>query len=136
MKTIPFILLCVPIVCAGCFSLCIGYPGQEGVDGVLTQHGKVQCITGQPETVFYPVPYASPPNLEIDQDKKSWTILEQRTDAFCITRTMDGPALQWTARGSRAPRVAPPQPAAQTPPAQTLPEPAPMPAYPLAQRND
>jgi hypothetical protein len=72
----------------------------------------VPAATGEPITVYYPVPYASPPNLEIHDSFHNCRILEQRADGFRIVQ--DNPVLTftWTARGVKsAPAAQPVAPA-------------------------
>jgi hypothetical protein len=110
----------------GCMSISIG--GRQITtgthqDGAFVQEGKVHVGPGCEQVVYYPIPYCSAPNLEIDSCLHQCVVLEQREDHFrlvnngVLPRTVD-----WTARGVRAAPVGPP-PA----PPPTLPPPRPLP---------
>ncbi|HTU18773.1 MAG TPA: hypothetical protein VMG10_11990 [Gemmataceae bacterium] len=105
-------------------------------DGTTCQEGKVKLRPGQEFEVFYPIPYASPPNLEISGDTESCEIIEQKADHFHIRykgTLFANPC--WKARGVKC---LPPPGAAPTvvvtPPASPPPPPPPAtngPAVPL-----
>ncbi|HEV8062832.1 MAG TPA: hypothetical protein VGP68_23335 [Gemmataceae bacterium] len=127
------VLVCLPLLATGCLCLSFGGSDHPESDGVLTQSGEVTCGPGRPVVVYYPIPYASPPNLEIRDCFKKCSVLEQKADCFTIAE--DSPAvlrIDWTARGVRAPTttpIAPPAPVNQAP--NTAPEPLPVaPAVP------
>jgi hypothetical protein len=123
-------LICLPLLATGCICLSFGGCERAEADGVLTQTGKVTCKCESQVTVYYPVPYASPPNLEIHDQAKNFSLLEQRADCFRIVQVSPGlPNVDWTARGMRAPAViAPPTPEASSsiPPANIPQEPLPV----------
>ena len=59
--------------------------------------------TGEPITIYYPVPYASPPNLELREPLNKCRITAQRADSFRIVP--DSPGMldpNWTARGVKS----------------------------------
>jgi hypothetical protein len=123
-------LVCVPLLTTGCLCLNIGGFGCDhgDPDGVTAQKGELNQGHGGPVTVYYPVPYASPPNLELHDPFHRCKILEQRPDCFVVV--MDGPGIpsvDWTARGVRtpAPTSAPPASTVAATPGQT-PEPQPV----------
>jgi hypothetical protein len=128
------VLVCLPLLATGCLCLNFGDCDRPEVDGVLTQKGEVTCAFGKPGTpmtVYYPVPYASPPNLEIHDHFKRYIILEQRADCFRIVQDMPGLPVEWTARGVRAPSLTTVGPAVQAPvfPGPNIP-PEPLPVAP------
>jgi hypothetical protein len=70
------------LIFLGCMSLSIGC--KPDGDGTICQEGKV-CLQGEEERdVYYPVPYASPPNLEISDGGSWYEIIEQKADHFRI----------------------------------------------------
>jgi hypothetical protein len=97
----------------GCMSLSIGERTTLPDDRLAyTQEGSVRVEIGQELDVYYPVPYASPPNLEF-KGLDSYTILDQQADHFRVRAKMEGNtggwmACDWTARGVRAPLSPPP----------------------------
>jgi hypothetical protein len=80
---------------------------------LLAQHGKITFRAGQEQVIFYPVAFAAPPNLELD-DAEYYDVLEQRDTFFkvrCRTNTGYNHFVgHWHARGVR--NSPPPQPAA------------------------
>jgi hypothetical protein len=97
----------------GCMSLNIGqlHPSE---DGVLTQSGTLTYHGSKPQTVYYPIPYASTPNLTLKDSWKEddWEIIDQQSDHFTVRRKDfargSTPELTWTAKGLRGPPPAPP----------------------------
>jgi hypothetical protein len=95
----------------GCMSLQIGC--KTGPDGTICQEGKVSLEGHQELDVYYPVPYASPPNLEIEGDS-GFDIIEQKADHFrlrCKVLHIGGDGRthwNWKARGPKcSPGAAP-----------------------------
>ena len=123
-------LICLPLLATGCVCLSFGGCDHAEADGVLAQTGKVTCKYESQVTVYYPVPYASPPNLEIHDLARNFSLLEQRADCFRIVQVSPGlPNVEWTARGMRAPAaIAPtvPDPVPCVPPATVPQEPLPV----------
>jgi len=105
----------------GCMSLSIG--GRQGgsscEEGVSEQSGEVRVSAGRELDVYYPVPFASPPNLTLADDcdhvvqvegrpdNFDCVLLEQQSDHFRVKNVgkFSG-VLTWKARGLKA--VAPP----------------------------
>jgi hypothetical protein len=113
-------VICIPLLATGCFCLNVGCGGDYSEPtGVTAQRGELTPNHGGPVTVYYPVPYSSPPNLEIHDPFHRCKVLEQRPDCFVVA--MDGPGIpsvDWTARGVRSPAPAttlPATPVAATP---------------------
>src|SRR4051794_11762621 len=73
-------LICIPLLATGCFCLNVGGVSCEHAEasGVMAQKGEIQGAHGAPVTVYYPAPYASPPNLELHDPFHKCKILEQR----------------------------------------------------------
>lgn len=117
------------VILLGCMSISIGgkhmiCPPEE--EGGCMQQGETRMPPHGEMDVYYPVPFASPPNLELD-DVRDVVVLDQKADHFRVR--YDGPfpsnSIKWKARGTRAVGgAAPPQPMPWPPPA---PQPAPLP---------
>ena len=96
------------VIFLGCVSINIGWPlGESGTEDVLVQKGTLHPSDFD-QDVFYPIPYASPPNLTIDEPfHRDVLIVEQEADHFRVRYTKDKPlaifGVEWTARGTRAP---------------------------------
>jgi hypothetical protein len=93
----------------GCMSLNIGWPAPETVDQeVLVQKGTLHASGETEQDVFYPIPYASPPNLTLDDT--FWhdlVIVDQQPDHFRVRYGRDKSQVSffgvaWTAKGIRA----------------------------------
>jgi hypothetical protein len=91
----------------GCMS--IGAPmfeakgtGLEATD-VVSQEGKIPVQAGKDRIVYYPKPYGSPPNLELEDPSGVCEIVEQRETCFVVhfrSTVWGGPsAVTWKARG-------------------------------------
>jgi hypothetical protein len=100
--------------------------------GVLTQEGTIAIRPGGERVVYYPIPYASPPNLELESERDYCHVVEQKEACFRV-RFHDGfttsqRSLAWKARGVRCPPppAAPPTDAA-APPTLLPPTPVPVP---------
>src|SRR5262245_54727358 len=87
-------LVALTAVFLGCMSLSIGdgerlvvekRPAKPDEDeGVLQQRGSVPSLRpGVEQKVYYPVPYASPPNLQIGYDEH-FVVVDQQADHFVI----------------------------------------------------
>lgn len=84
----------------GCLNLQFGGKSSTTEDpSVVPQTSSITIPKGQELTVYYPKPYASPPNLELDNSSQNCKIIEQRADHFRVRN--DGTTLEvkWTARG-------------------------------------
>jgi hypothetical protein len=96
---------------------------------LFIQKGQVHLKPWCEQDVFYAVPYAGPPNLELGNDCDDFEIIEQKADHFRIrNRGFFRTAAEWTARGVRlgpCPSLAPETP----PPAPALPV-EPIPVHP------
>jgi hypothetical protein len=127
----------------GCVSFPLDGPSvseSASARAVLMQEGEVVVPARSEQVVYYPVPYASPPNLELDADLadlfRRCEVVEQRPDRFRVRNpTLFPHTIGWTARGVRCapafvaplpPRGMPvPIPPGTTPKAGQLGQPAP-----------
>jgi hypothetical protein len=110
----------------GCMNFAVGnknWDGHGGVldhDGVLEQEGKVTLLNSEERDVYYPIPYASIPNLELTTDNliNHYEILQQKEDHFRVRNTIGLEIeLNWHARGVRTGLLpAPPQPLVKSSP--------------------
>lgn len=108
--TLLLAIVCLSLLTTGCLCLsfgggCEGCGGGEHTEssGVLTQKGSLPKASGEPVTVYYPVPYASPPNLELRDPLNKCRIIDQRADSFRIVQDGPGmPDVNWTARGVKS----------------------------------
>ena len=126
----------IALIFLGCMSLSIGehkhLPG-EATTGVLTQEGTILLQPGSEQTVYYPIPYAQPPNLELEDEHnvhQYCVVQEQKPDLFRISYPQPHHkgyiTVTWKARGVRvpAPSVATPAPASSS---ELPPAPVPVP---------
>jgi hypothetical protein len=111
----------------GCMSLSFGSKEGDVVkvcaveSETFEQVGRIQ-VRSSPldQTYYYPVPFASRPNLEIDDPYNMCEVVEQKEDCFKVkfhaNVTSSTQYLAWKARGVRVHQAAPP-PLVETPPA-------------------
>jgi hypothetical protein len=120
----------------GCMSLSMSIGCKTGPDGTTCQEGKVSLREGQELEVYYPVSYASPPNLEISGESNDCEIIEQKADHFRIRYKGSFDATpHWKACGQKGPPpaaaptviVTPPSPPPVPPPTNGPPTPLPQP---------
>jgi len=96
--------------------------GSESQATALVQSGKITFKAGTMQVIYYPIPYASPPNLELD-DAEYFDLLEQKDKFFrirCHTNSdYEKFTSHWKARGLPIPPPPgpPPEPATLLPPA-------------------
>jgi hypothetical protein len=119
-----FILL---IILLGCMSISIGkFSGTSGTtesDGTFCQEGEATVSPGVIREVYYPVPYAHTPNLEISDTFNNCILVTEREGSFSVRNdSSHSVSVSWKARGQKA---APP--AVVVPPESVLPPPAPVP---------
>lgn len=125
------LLLCVVVL--GCMSISFGGKNVccNDPQEPFEQKGEL-CLEAQGEIdVYYPIPYASPPNLTVDGPLHSAVVFDQKPDHF---RVAGNGKLTWVARGVRAgptvvvpvlPSPPPPALAGPAPPLPPPPEPRP-----------
>jgi hypothetical protein len=129
---------CVVIV-LGCMSFSIG--GKTVIrtpDGnPFEQAGAIEIRPGAEQDVFYAIPYASTPNLEIDSTFDDVELVEQHADHFRVRNTSNGllsRTVEWKARGVKGLPLAPitvvPPPPAPAASSNPPPPPAPVPYTP------
>jgi hypothetical protein len=116
------------VIILGCMSISIGgrhVTTGHHEDGAFVQEGKVQLGPGCEQDVFYPIPYACPPNLQIDRGCHHCVLVLQKEDRFRICNPgVFARTVEWTARGVRA---MPPPPVVPVPATPALPPPTPVP---------
>ncbi|MFO0843671.1 MAG: hypothetical protein U0797_14950 [Gemmataceae bacterium] len=130
-------LAALAVIFLGCMSLSFGgrnYTTQLVEDEVLCQEGTVSFRSCDERAVYYPIPYASPPNLDVKTAFGDVVLLDQKPDHFRVAWKGSGPTfgadqVKWKAKGVRRSPAAPcapnPAPGASSPP--KLPElPAPV----------
>jgi hypothetical protein len=131
----------------GCMSLQVGGDHRsietDTEEGVVRQTGTVTLGGDQPQTVYYAIPYNTPPNLTIKDEwpRGNWQLVEQKCDHFIIRRnplSLGSPLeLTWTAKGLKVPPPAAPvvvAPASTTVPAtagSAAPPEPPLPPVPI-----
>jgi hypothetical protein len=103
----------------GCMS--VSFEGRKQIfqhdDQTYSQTGKIEIPPGQELEIYYPVPYAGPPNLVVSSTFSECQVIEQRPDHFRVKNTMSSPReITWTARGLKGP------PAIVATPPQTTPD--------------
>jgi hypothetical protein len=150
-KTAACVTACAgAIIVVGCMNISLGghsaavsVPlGEE--QGTFEQTGRLPVRTGpDPVCVYYAVPFAAPPNLEIEDPSGQSEIVDQKENCFKVrfhaNVTSSPQTLAWKARGSRASQapaagaapateVLQPQPSTPSAPAQPMPS---MPTAPV-----
>jgi hypothetical protein len=119
--------LALVIIIAGCMSLSFGEKSVTYApvpsDGVaFAQEGKAALPAGGSRVIYYPVPYASIPNLSIlndeNEESEELAVVEQAPDHFkvCNNSHFFARSGRWVARGVR-PLPPPAPPAVLAPPA-------------------
>jgi hypothetical protein len=111
------------VIVLGCMNISIG-SFRRSEDGTFEQKGELRLASGCEQDVYYPIPFAHTPNVELSGDVDNCFLVEQKEDHFRIRNP--GPfkcCPDWTARGVRC---APPAPVVITaPPITALPAPSP-----------
>lgn len=107
------------LVFLGCMSISIGRFSNSTPfeDGTFAQEGEVNVPGNGVLQVFYPAPYASPPNLTAEDTFNHLRIVEQTPGYFRVENTGGLSAkCCWKARGVRAAVIHPDSPAGGPPP--------------------
>lgn len=114
------------LIILGCMSISIGgkhFSAAPCENGTFAQCGETPILAGCEQDIYYPIPYASPPYLEIDGTFSECTIVEQHADHFRVKSTAShfSRNVKWTAKGVKAipplvPHVPPPAPQPIPPP--------------------
>jgi hypothetical protein len=100
------------LIFLSCMSFSIGDRSAESPPGTnpLVQEGEVTVLPGTEQDVYYPIPYASPPNLTIKDFAKECEIVAQEPDHFRIANANGTHGgffeVKWKARGLRGPAKA------------------------------
>jgi hypothetical protein len=114
------------VIVLGCMSLSFGCKEGDVIKvcepQTFEQVGKIQ-VRSSPldQTYYYPVPFASRPNLEIDDPYNMCEVVDQQENYFKVkfhaNITSSTQQLTWKARGVHGPAAAPPPLFETTPPA-------------------
>jgi hypothetical protein len=133
---IVIVLGCMNISLGG-HSAAVALPLAEE-PGAFEQAGRLPVRTGpDPQVVYYAVPFAAPPNLEIEDPSGLCDIVDQKENCFKVrfhaNVTASPQSLAWKARGSRAGQqaLAPVMPVAETQSAPSTPPITPPSAPPV-----
>jgi len=91
------------VIILGCMNIQLGGRTVLQEDSLtLTQQGSIAASSGQEVDVFYPVPYASPPNLVLEDFTHNYTVVDQKPDRFRLRNNGPfTPTCEWTAHGVR-----------------------------------
>jgi len=128
--------LAMLLIILGCMSIEIGTRKEECChttpEGTLVQTGTITVQEKTTQRVNYPIPYASPPNLEIDCTFEDCVTTAQEADHFCVENpNVFCRKVTWKARGVRQtplPLPLAPMPASPGEKAETAPAPSPAPS--------
>jgi hypothetical protein len=72
-------------------------------DGELRQNGMTKIGAESEQDVYYPVPYLTPPYLELSLMRDNIKLIEQRRDHFRVKNiASDEKTIVWEAKGTRA----------------------------------
>src|SRR5437763_13446789 len=93
-------------VMLGCMSF--SFEGRKEIvnstDISYAQSGELTLTCGQVIDVYYPVPYASPPNLTLKKSSDDCCVIDQKPDHFRVQNNCGlTREVKWTARGMRTP---------------------------------
>ena len=94
------------LIILGCMTnnYCSMPEGVSEADGILTQTGEASLPGSSEQFIYYPVPYSSPPNLELEGTLNYFKLLEQKADGFRIRNEYSlTHSVTWKARGQRIP---------------------------------
>lgn len=102
-------LMFLTCIILGCMSLSFGEHNTTITheDGLLIQEDTIE-LHGAAQTVYYPVPYASPPNLVVESTFHTVVIEEQAADHFRVRCDDLFGTVEWKAKGQRIPPPTPP----------------------------
>jgi len=102
--------LLTTLIVIGCMSLNISGTGDD--PSVLVQTDTLDVPAGRDLEVFYITPYASPPNLVIDDWHNDCVVTEQKENHFRVKNNNASfvRTVRWTARGQRGAVADPPAP--------------------------
>jgi hypothetical protein len=82
------------------------FRGTGAPGGLLIQQGKLRLKAGQQQEVYYPIPFAGPPHLELEGSVEDWrkvVLKEQKADHFTVECPGLHPSdeVRWKAEGIR-----------------------------------
>ncbi len=101
-RRIAWIASCIGFlaICLGCLSIGGRTEVVNRDDRSSTQSGKATIGAKREMDVYYPVPYAQTPNLELETSGDDCVIVEQKADHFRVKSTSHlTRSVSWTARG-------------------------------------
>jgi hypothetical protein len=111
-ERITWIASCVVfvVICLGCMSIGGRTEYVTHDDHSSTQSGQATLRGGQELEVYYPAPYAHPPNLELEKGAEdSAVVVEQKADHFRVKNTgLWSRTVSWKARGVPTSSASPP----------------------------
>jgi hypothetical protein len=117
------------LVLLGCMNFAIGNREIASHDGLLAQEGEIHLGPKEEQDVYYPIPYANIPNLELTDDFSTCCkIIDQKEDHFRIHNTcLSDIEPHWHTRGVRAGLLpTPPQPLVRSSPPDLPSQPVPV----------
>jgi hypothetical protein len=83
-----------------CVAGCQSAPGGPAVESAAHQHGATIVLANDEQDVYYPVPFVSPPNLQVKSAFDDCSIIEQKPDHFRLKNpNMFSREVVWEARG-------------------------------------
>jgi hypothetical protein len=92
----------------GCMSINVGGGDSKPCadsNGFLVQEGKIPVRNNGDLVIYYPKPYTSPPNLEIEDGNSVCEIVEQKENSFRVhfkpTVAVSQQSITWKARGAQ-----------------------------------
>jgi len=97
------------LILLGCMNFAVGNHCSDAPEGILEQKGEVHLRPMDEQDVYYPVAYASVPNVELSANYHLVVIEDQKEDHFRIRNTSKSiVSTGWHARGVRAGLLPPP----------------------------
>ncbi len=81
------------------------YITERAVDGTIVQEGSITLKPHEQLEIFYPVPFAQTPKLELDQSSDRVELIAQKDDRFGVRNTdlKESRKITWRAQGLRLP---------------------------------
>jgi hypothetical protein len=103
-------LMFLTCIILGCMSLSFGEHNTTITheDGLLIQEDTIELHGAAAQTIYYPVPYAGPPNLVVESTFHTVVIEEQAADHFRVRCDDPFGKVDWKAKGQRVPPPTPP----------------------------
>ena len=109
-------LVLLACIILGCMTFSFGPESSSPSDDLLEQEGEFN-LSELSQTVYYPIPFASPPNLTLGDNIHHAEIEEQAADHFKVRfHIVAIGTTTWKAKGIHGARPSPPEPVYTTPP--------------------